>query len=51
MSATGLNPFEEYFAGTRVKVPWDRLEEFDRLMAQGGIEAVVEALKKEQEGR
>lgn len=56
MSATGLDPdcncpyCQGHFRGLPFahKSP-NRLAEFDRLMAQGGIEAVVEALKKEQE--
>lgn len=53
MSATGLDPgWDEWCKRTRVQVRicvgQDRLDEFDRLMTQGGIEAVVAALRKEQ---
>jgi hypothetical protein len=59
MAAAGLNPFddddEEVLMGVAglipdgakgKKVPPEVLEEFDRLMAEGGIDAVVEALKR-----
>lgn len=41
MSATGLNPEQP-----TKPVPPDRLAEYDRLMEQGGIEAVIEELRK-----
>lgn len=49
MSATGLDP-DIVRDSTRRAINdlAARLDEFDRLMAHGGIEAVVEALKKEQ---
>lgn len=47
MSATGLNPETPTKGG---RVPPERLAEFDRLMATGGIEAVIEAIKKPAHG-
>lgn len=41
MSATGLNPIDDL---TPHRVSPERLAEFDRLMAQGGIEAVMDSL-------
>lgn len=38
MSATGLVPHDK---PTPKRVPSERLAEFDRLMAEGGVEAVV----------
>jgi hypothetical protein len=48
MSTTGLHPAPELVIPA-VPVSPDRLAEFDRLMEAGGIEAVVEALRKENE--
>lgn len=51
MSATGLDPDERPTLRHQItgkRVPTIRLAEFDLLMAKGGIEAVIEALRKEQ---
>lgn len=51
MSATGLDPLDELLVWARLPhmhLTSARLTEYDRLMAQGGIEAVIEALRKEQ---
>lgn len=46
MSATGLRP-DELAAAKAIRVPKRRLAEFDQLMAEGGIQAVVAALIKD----
>lgn len=55
MSSTGVIPTEEGEVISRsvarrlmATASKERLAEFDRLMAEGGIDAVVEALKREK---
>jgi hypothetical protein len=48
MSVTGLNPYDEDETLPGL-IPPERLAEFDRLMAEGGIEAVMEKLRDKTE--
>jgi hypothetical protein len=50
MAASGVTPTKEGEAGKEVPTPLyrarkERVAEFDRLMAEGGIDAVVKALE------
>ncbi len=47
MSATGLLPLEKL--SKPVAIRQERLDEFDRLLANGGIDAIVRTLKSEDE--
>lgn len=49
MSSVGLHPDEEVEPAVRVSP--ERLAEFDRLYAQGGMDAVMTALKEHDECR
>ena len=49
MASAGLFPQEEN--NPFVLVPKERLAEFDRVMAQGQVEAIIEALKREEDAR
>ena len=47
MTTAGVNPFDDKHEKVN-RVPQKCLAEFDWLMAQGGIEAIIEALKSNE---
>lgn len=53
MSATGLTPYEQHQIKRAqiLRVPKERLAEYDRLMATQGIAAVLQALEADREHR
>ncbi len=48
MGSAGLNPHED--DKPSIRVSQERLEDFDRVMAEGGIEAVIESLEEREAG-
>ncbi len=46
MGSVGLQPHED--SRPAVPVPPERLAQFDELISSGGIEAVIDQLKKEE---